>query len=210
MLKRISVVGTAAALAIAMSAAVQAKVPATEAAKLGTSAMTPMGAQVSGNGKDVATGLGIPAWTGGITRNEIPKSYTQAGQHHPDPFESDKVLFTITNQNQGQYADKLPEGIKAMLRTYPDTFKLNVYQSRRTTSAPDWVNKYTKDNAARTVLTDTGVENSLVAFRSRFCMARTKSEPSRPSGTTYCAGAVSTLFAALRKWRCSEMVLTHW
>ncbi|MCK5873784.1 MAG: DUF1329 domain-containing protein [Alcanivoracaceae bacterium] len=160
MLKRISVVGTAAALALAMSAVVQAKVPATEAAKLGTSAITPMGAQVPGNGKDVSTGLGIPAWSGGITRNEIPKSYTQAGQHHPDPFEADKVLFTITNQNQGQYADKLPAGVQAMLRTYPDTFKLNVYQSRRTTSAPDWVNKNTKDNAARTVLTDTGVENS--------------------------------------------------
>lgn len=160
MLKKISVVGTAVTLALAISAAVQAKVPASEAAKLGTSTTTPLGAQVAGNGKDVATGLGIPAWTGGMTRNDIPKTYTQAGQHHPDPFADDKILLTITNQNQGQYAEKLPEGVKGLLRTYPDTFKLNVYQSRRTTSAPDFVYKETKANATRAVMTDAGVEQS--------------------------------------------------
>lgn len=160
MLKKISVVGTAVTLALAMSAVVQAKVPASEAAKLGTSTLTPLGAQVAGNGKDVATGLGIPAWTGGMTRNDIPKTFTQAGQHHPNPFPDDKILFTITNQNKGQYADKLPEGVKGLLSTYPDTFKLNIYQSRRTTSAPDFVYKETKANAARSVLTDTGVENA--------------------------------------------------
>jgi hypothetical protein len=160
MLKRISAVGAAAALAVAIAATAHAKVPASEAAKLGTNALTPFGAPVAGNGKDPATGLGIPAWNGGLTSKDIPKTYTRPGQHHPDPFADDKILFTITNQNQSQYADKLPEGIKALMRTYPDTFKVNVYRSRRTTSAPDWVYKNTKENATRTVLTDTGVENS--------------------------------------------------
>ena len=35
-----------------------------------------------------------------------------------DPIDSadDEILFTITNDNMDQYADKLPEGIKAMLK----------------------------------------------------------------------------------------------
>lgn len=155
MLKKIVGIGTAAALALAMSTAGHAKVSAADADKLGKS-LTPFGAVKAGNGKDPATGLGIPAWNGGITREDIPKTYTAAGQHHPDPYADDKVLFTITAQNMGEYADKLPDGVKAMLETYPETFKLNVYRSRRSTSAPDFVYENIKANATRTELTDGG------------------------------------------------------
>lgn len=155
MSKKFALVG-AAALALAMSSGAMAKVSADEAAKLGNT-LTPMGATKSGNGKDVATGLGIPAWDGGITKERIPKTYTKAGQHHPDPYASDKIVFSINSKNLSQYADKVPVGVQELLKTYPDTFKLNVYPSHRSTSAPDFVYKATKANATRTELLPTGV-----------------------------------------------------
>lgn len=145
--------GTLLGLTLAVSA--QAAVSSAEAAKLGQS-LTPFGAEVAGNGKDVSTGLGIPAWTGGITGDKIPSTYTHAGQYHPNPFASDKVLFKINVQDMDKYADKLTDGVKAMLKTYPDTFHLNVYQSRRSTSAPEWVYKNMKNNATSATLVHGG------------------------------------------------------
>ena len=158
MSKKLALVGAAAALAVTLSSGLYAKVSAAEAAKLGTT-LTPLGAEKAGNGKDPATGFGIPDWNGGITKDKIPKSYTHAGQHHPDPYASDKTIFTIDNNNLSKYADKVPVGIQALIKTYPDTFHLNVYPSHRSTSAPDFVYKNTKANATRTNLLPTGVEN---------------------------------------------------
>lgn len=158
MSKKIAWVGAAAALMLAVSPGLHAKVSAEEAARLGNS-LTPLGAQKAGNGKDPATGLGIPDWTGGITKADIPKSYTKAGQHHPDPYAGDKVVFTINAQNLSKYADKVPDGVQALIKTYPETFRLNVYPSRRSTSAPDFFYKNTKLNATRSELLPTGVEN---------------------------------------------------
>ena len=157
MSKKFALVG-AAALALAMSSGVYAKVSQAEASKLGTT-LTPLGAVKAGNGKDPATGLGIPAWDGGITKDRIPKTYTKAGQHHPDPYASDKVVFKINAQNLSQYATKVPKGVQALIKAYPDTFWLNVYPSHRSTSAPDIVYKETKNNATRTELLPTGVAN---------------------------------------------------
>jgi hypothetical protein len=159
MLKRMTVMGSAVAIALAMAPGVQAKVSQEQAAKLGQS-LTPFGAQIKGNGKDPATGQGIPAWDGGLTSDDIPASYKQAGQHHPSPFPDDKVLFTIDAKNVDQYGDKVPDGVKAMMEAYPETFELNVYRSRRTHSAPDWVNENTQENATTAILEPTGVENA--------------------------------------------------
>lgn len=148
-------VATALALALGISAGVSAKVPADVANEL-KSSLTPFGALRAGNGKDVMSGEGIPAWDGGITKAQIPASYKRAGQHHPDPYASDKVLFTITGQNYKQYAGKLPKGMEALFEAYPATFKVPVYQSRRSHSAPDWVNANTFRNAATGVLTSGG------------------------------------------------------
>ena len=155
MLKKIVGFSTAAALAIAMSGVVQAKVSASEAAKLGNS-LTPFGSVKAGNGKDPSTGMGIPAWDGGLTREDIPESYTTAGQHHPSPFPNDKILFTIDASNLEQYKDKVPTGVQALMKEYPETFRLNVYRSRRTTSAPKFVYDNIKANATRTELVDGG------------------------------------------------------
>ena len=117
MSKKIAWVGAAAALMLAVSPGLHAKVSAEEAARLGNS-LTPLGAQKAGNGKDPATGLGIPDWNGGLTKADIPKTYTKAGQHHPDPFASDKVIFTINAQNLSKYADKVPGGVQELIKTY--------------------------------------------------------------------------------------------
>lgn len=159
MLKKLTALGSAMALSLSVAANVQAGVSATEAAKLGKS-LTPFGADVRGNGKDVSTGFGIPAWDGGLQRDDIPKSYTRPGQHHPNPFPNDKVLFTISNSNVAEYADKVPAGVQALMETYPDTFKVNVYQSRRTTSAPQWIYDNNKGNATRASLAETGIDGA--------------------------------------------------
>jgi hypothetical protein len=138
---------TALVLALGLAGAVEAKV-SSDAAKELKSTLTPFGATRAGNGKDVKNGEGIPEWEGGITKSQIPPSYKKAGQHHPDPFISDRPLFSVTSQNYKQYGDKIPKGLQALFETYPATFKMPVYQSRRSHSAPDWVNENTFRNAS--------------------------------------------------------------
>lgn len=146
---------TALAIALATSTPAVAKVSADSAKDL-KSSLTPFGATRAGNGKDVMSGEGIPSWEGGITKSMIPASYKKAGQHHPDPFASDKPLFTITAQNYKQYGDKVPKGLQALFETYPSSFRMPVYQSRRTHSAPDWVSENTFRNATAGVLVGEG------------------------------------------------------
>lgn len=103
-----------------------AKVTPQEAARLGKD-LTPVGAERAGN----ADGT-IPPWEGGIT---TPPAGYKPGDHHPDPYAADAVLFTITAANMDQYADKLTAGHKAMLKTY-DTFSMKVYPTHRSASYP--------------------------------------------------------------------------
>src|SRR5690606_36681651 len=91
---------------------VQAKVDATQAARLGQD-LTPLGAERAGN----AAGS-IPAWTGGV---QPPAGYTP-GMHHPDPFAADPVLYKVDQSNVSQYAALLPEGQRALLERYPDYY----------------------------------------------------------------------------------------
>ena len=109
--------------------------------------LTPMGAERAGN----ATGT-IPAWEGGIL---APPAGYQPGMHHPDPFADDAVQFTITSANADQYADRLTAGHVAMLQTY-DTFKMHVYPTRRSASAPEWVYEGTRKAAGNARLVDGG------------------------------------------------------
>ena len=117
-----------------------AGVSAAEAAKLKTTLM-PLGGERAGN-KDGT----IPAWDGG-TRQVVSND-----GRIPNPFGEDKPLFTIDAKNMAQYGDKLADGIKAMIAKYPDTFNLQVYTTRRTASAPQWVYDNTFKNATRATL----------------------------------------------------------
>ncbi|HHL31931.1 MAG TPA: DUF1329 domain-containing protein [Oceanospirillales bacterium] len=119
---------------------------------------TVIGAQRSGN----ADGT-IPAWTGGIT--QAPKGY-KPGDHHPDPFASDKVLFTISASNYQDYVNQLSPGQVAMIEKYPDTYKMNVYKTRRSASFPERVYQKTKENknTGRLTADGEGVENVAEGF----------------------------------------------
>lgn len=135
-----------AVLAMTVSSAMAA-VSVKEAQRLKQD-LTPFGAERAGNGKD------IPPWRGGLTLP--PPGYKRLGQYHIDPYANDKVLFTITAKNMKQYEQHLSEGQKALFRTYPDSFKMNVYKTRRTSAAPEWVYENTYKNALRAELDDEG------------------------------------------------------
>ncbi|MCZ4323945.1 conserved exported hypothetical protein [Pseudomonas sp. 8BK] len=147
MLKKHTLIGAAIALALSAGSAFAAVSPA-EAAKLGAS-LTPFGAEKAGN----AAGT-IPEWTGGIT--QAPAAYKTPGQHHVDPFADDKPLFTITKANLDQYKDNLTPGQIAMFNTYPNSYQMPVYQTRRSGSAPQWVYDNTIKNASTAKLLDGG------------------------------------------------------
>ena len=139
-----------AALAFGMaSLQAAAKVDAAEAGKLGKD-LTPIGAEKGAN-KDGS----IPAWAGGT-----PQHGALAGEFpHDDKIDAEKPLFTITKANAAQYADKLTEGHKELLKRF-DSYKMNVYPSHRTVGWPDFIYKATAENATTCELQGTDVPNN--------------------------------------------------
>ncbi|WP_165856783.1 DUF1329 domain-containing protein [Marinobacter sp. JSM 1782161] len=124
-----------------MSGQALAAVSSAEASRLGQD-LTPFGSQKAGN--EAGT---IPAWTGGISQPPAGADYQESGDFHPDPFPDDTVLFTINARNVDQYREHLSDGVIAMIETYPASFQIPVYQSRRSHAVPDWVARNTKENA---------------------------------------------------------------
>ncbi|MCL6306060.1 DUF1329 domain-containing protein [Pseudomonas syringae] len=114
---------------------------AVDATSLG-SRLTPLGGEMAGN----ATGT-IPPWTGGITRP--PSGYKGSGTRHVDPYAADKPLFTITHANMQHYRTRLTPGQVAMFEAYPDSYRMPVYPTRRSGSAPQWVYDNTRRNAQK-------------------------------------------------------------
>ncbi len=114
-------------------------------AELGKS-LTPLGAERAGN----ADGS-IPAWDGGFTK--VDPNFKQGGKRY-DPFANEKPLFSITAKNLDKYADKLSDGVKAMFKRYPETYRIDVYPTHRTAAAPQWVYDNTLKNAQNAKLVD--------------------------------------------------------
>lgn len=139
------VLGLTIALAFA-ALPTAAEVSADEAAKLGKN-LTPLGAEMAGN----AAGT-IPAWTGGLTK---PAAGYKENGHHPDPYAADKPLFVIDASNADKYQANLSPGQIAMLKKYP-TFKMSVYPTRRSASAPKRHYDETIANATRAKLAEGG------------------------------------------------------
>lgn len=137
----------ASAVALVFSCNALAKLPADQVARLGQD-LTPVGAEKAGN----AAGT-IPEWTGGILA--APAGY-KPGDHHPNPFADDKILFTITKANLEQYRQFLSPGQIALFDLYPDTFKMNIYPTRRSASFPQYFYDATKKIAANAELVEGG------------------------------------------------------
>jgi hypothetical protein len=120
---------SAAALAVSPQQAEQLK-----------TSLTPIGAERAGNKEGT-----IPPWSGGFAA--AAPGY-RASAPHADPFALEKPLFSITAANWDKYADKLPEGAKALLRKYPD-YRMDIYPTHRTAAFPASVIDSVYRNATR-------------------------------------------------------------
>lgn len=133
---------TGLALAL-MSASALSKVAPQEANKLGTE-LTLFGAEIEGN-----TDGTIPAYDGGLIDSERKNPLENR-------FPQDKPLFVITNENLSQYKANLSDGQLALFEKYPDTYKMPIYQTRRTAAYPDKLYDKVKKNATSAELVDGG------------------------------------------------------
>ena len=140
MIKKTIILSCFLALVCSAGPAIAGQLSADQIARLEKD-LTPVGAERAGN----ADGT-IPAWTGGLT--EPLPGWPNEDNYRPNPYPNDKVLFTITKDNMDQYADKLSGGAKALLKAYPEAFKMNIYPTRRTAACPQWVYDNIKKNAA--------------------------------------------------------------
>jgi len=145
MKKKIVVLGIISSLLMG-SFSVSAAVSMQEAKKLG-SELTPMGAQKAGN----ADGS-IPMWKGTMSGVPSGLSYMGSGDVYPDPYASDRPLYTINSRNMSGYSGALSEGLKAMLKKFPNSFSIPVYPSHRDARFSQLTEGRTTWNAVNTVL----------------------------------------------------------
>ena len=142
-----AVLSTLAVGLLGLASSSFAAVSPEEAAKLKTE-LTPMGAEKAAN-KDGT----IPAWNGGYTK--VPAGYKN-GDPRADPFAAEKPLYSISAKNMDQYADKLSDGIKALMKK-SDTYRIDVYPTHRTAALPAWAYDNTATNAVNCKTKDAGL-----------------------------------------------------
>lgn len=142
----------AVAVGLLVATSVWAKVPASEADRLGKD-LTCVGAIKAGNKEGT-----IPEFTGKWVG--APAGVTHVvgtGKHPVDVYEGEKPLFSITAENMEKYADKLSDGQKAMFKKYPATYRLPVYPGHRDFRYPDYVCDIAKKNALESEIIDDGL-----------------------------------------------------
>jgi hypothetical protein len=132
---------TKLALMLALACLVQASGPswAADGKDLGIT-LTPLGGEMAGS-KDGR----IPAW-----KNEAQASEGWAwGKLRKDywKYKNDKILYTVTAANMAQHAAELTPGMQALLKQNPG-FQMEVYPTRRSCGAPDFVAENTRKNAS--------------------------------------------------------------
>lgn len=135
---------TAGVMALSLvSASVSAAMLESNAARLGQD-LTPLGAERAGNAEGT-----IPEWTGGL-------SNPGADVHRPqNPFPDDQPLYTITHDNLSEHRERLSPGQIAMFDRYP-TYKMHIYQTRRTAAYPQEIYDIVKANAENASLAEGG------------------------------------------------------
>ena len=125
-----------------------ATVTAEEVKQLGTT-LTGLGAEKAAN-KDGS----IPEFTN--TPITPPADYKPGNGHYPDPYKDEKPLLRIDAKNMDQYADKLTEGTKTLLKRWP-SYRVDVYPTHRTPTYSKWVGENTIKNATRVKLVADGL-----------------------------------------------------
>ena len=154
---------------VVASLPVQAKVSPAEADKLKTE-LTPVGAERAGN-KDGS----IPKWEGGLT--QPPACYGGPGKRLCNPFPDDKPKFSITKANLDQYKTRLTDGQKALFAKFPDSYKMNVYPTRRTAAYPDFVYAATYKNALEAEVSNGGETVKGAVLGIPFPIPKTGNDP---------------------------------
>ena len=147
----------ALAFSVTVHSVAQAGATSAELSRLGTD-LTPTGAEKAGNGDG-----SIPAWTGGITVQ------TSDGSSFKNPFTGDKPSLRIDVSNVDQHASRLSAGQIAMIKRYPATYFINIYQTRRTFKNPQAAYDAVKAEAGGIELVNdghglSGIDQSPVAF----------------------------------------------
>lgn len=103
-----------------------------------TAELTPLGAELKGN-----TAGTIPAWTGGLEQRDLKNP--EAG--YQDPFADDRPSLVITADNLSEHARHLSPAQQAMLKRYPQSFRMPVYPTRRSAAYPEAVYEAVARNA---------------------------------------------------------------
>lgn len=130
--------------------------------------LTPLGGDASANAQGT-----IPAYTGGLGKNAAP---LLENGYMTDPFANEKPLFTITNANYASYQENLSPGQIALLKRYPDQYKINVYPTHRTAAVPKQVEEKVKENAVKARLVENGYGVEGFQSGTPFPLARTALE----------------------------------
>jgi hypothetical protein len=78
------------------------------------------------------------------------------GEPLVNPFPDEQALFTISAQNYTQYEDNLSPGQIALLKRYPDTYRMPVFTTHRTALYPEHLYETFKKDAMTTITTDGG------------------------------------------------------
>ncbi|MCC6193562.1 MAG: DUF1329 domain-containing protein [Burkholderiales bacterium] len=131
----------AAACGVLLAASAASALTAADADRLGKD-LTPSGAEKAGN-KDGT----IPPWNGGLVKP--PAGWTPE-QGYTDPFSGEKPTVVINAANAEQHKDRLPAGLMALLKKYPN-FSMPVYPTHRTAALPKAV--YDQARAEATKIT---------------------------------------------------------
>jgi hypothetical protein len=97
----------------------------------------------------------VPAWDGGMSSPPPGVKFDPKKDNLPNPFPNDAVKFTVTGANASQYDQYLTEGHKALLKKF-GSYKMKVYESRRTCALPQYAYEAIKYNAANSTLSADG------------------------------------------------------
>lgn len=102
-------------------------------------ALTPMGAERTGNGED------IPPWNGGLATAGLDRGF------HPNPYAKDVPVVRISSVNMSSHSERLTPGQQALLKKYPSLY-FEVYPTHRSASYPEYVYDALATNATTSQL----------------------------------------------------------